>query len=76
MAAAILAEVFRVGGCKERALVMVKPPGHPRRTGILEIDDGVLVAVKQPVLEWLPRPVRHPREVELRAGLMRSRKKR
>src|SRR6266850_691882 len=31
---------------EERALMMIKPPGQPRRRAVLEIDDGVIVAVK------------------------------
>ena len=69
VAAAILAEILRVGGSQERALVMVKPPGHARRTRIFEIDDGIFIAVKQAVLERLPRLVSHPREMKLRVGL-------
>jgi hypothetical protein len=69
LAAAIPAKVFRIGGRQERALVMVKPPGHARRTRIFEIDNGVFIAVKQPFLEELPRPVGHPREVKFRTGL-------
>ncbi len=48
---------------------MIEPPGHPRRTGILEIDNGVLIAVEQPVRELLPGLMRHARKLELRAGV-------
>ena len=47
VAAAVLAEILGVGGSKERALVMVKPPGHARRAGIFEIDDGIFIAIKE-----------------------------
>jgi hypothetical protein len=46
VAAAILAEVFRIGGRQEGALVMVKPPSDARRAGILEIDNGIFIAVE------------------------------
>src|SRR5258708_16940498 len=59
--------MFGVGGCKKRALVMVKPPGHAGRTRILKSDDGVLVAIKPSWLERLPSAVRHPRKMEFRA---------
>jgi hypothetical protein len=60
--------MFGVGGRKERTLMMVKPPCQAWRTRVLEIHDGIFVAVKQPLGEWLPRAVRHAGEVELRAG--------
>ena len=69
VAAMVLAEVLRIGGSQERALVMIKPPGHERRTRIFKIDDGILIAVKQAVLERLARAVCHAREMELRMGL-------
>jgi hypothetical protein len=69
VAAAIPVEVFRVGGRQERALVVVKPPRHPRRTRIFKIDDGVLIAVEQRIPEGLPRLMHHPCEMKLRAGL-------
>jgi hypothetical protein len=62
----MLTEIFRVGSIQKRALVMVKPPGHLRRIRILEIDDHVFVAVKQPIFPGLHRAVRHTREVEIR----------
>ena len=40
-----------VGGRKESALVVIEPPGDVGRTGVLEIDDGVLVAVKLLLVE-------------------------
>ena len=43
----ILPEMLGVLGLQKRALVMVEPPGEQRRAGILEIDDGVFVAVEQ-----------------------------
>src|SRR5439155_1636363 len=40
------AELLSVGGRQERALMMIEPPCHLRRTGILEIDDDILIAVE------------------------------
>ena len=50
-AAGIAAEVLLVGGVEEGALVMVEPPGEAGIGGILEIDDGVLVAIEQGGIE-------------------------
>src|ERR1700733_9567095 len=50
---------------QERALMMIEPPRQPRRARILEINNRVLVAVENIVLEWLRRPVRHPRITKL-----------
>ena len=44
--ALILLEMGGIGRRKKRAFVVIEPPGDFGRTGILEIDDGVLVAVK------------------------------
>ena len=41
-----LAEMLGVFGRQERALMMIEPPGEPRVGGVLEIDNGVLVAVE------------------------------
>jgi hypothetical protein len=38
------AVVFLILGGEESAEVMVEPPGNPWRGGVLEVDDGVLVA--------------------------------
>ena len=65
----MLAEILRVGRVQKRALVMVKPPGHFRRIRILEIDDYVLVSVKQAIFPGLHRAVRHAREVEIRVSV-------
>src|SRR5260221_4663595 len=66
VSAAIVPEMFSVGGRKKSALVMVKPPGHARRAGIFKIDDGVFVAIKQSRLERLPCAVRHPPKMQFR----------
>jgi hypothetical protein len=44
--ALVLLEVLGVGGGKKCALVVIKPPGNLGGAGVLEINDGVLVAVK------------------------------
>src|SRR5665213_93811 len=52
--------------CEKGALVMIEPPGKQRRARILEIHNGVLVAVEHPVFEWLGRLVGHARIKKLR----------
>ena len=37
-------EVLTVFGCEEGALMVIEPPGEPGGGGVLEVDDGVLVA--------------------------------
>ncbi len=49
--ALILLEVGGIGGRKKSAFVVIEPPGDFGRTGILEIDDGILVAVKLLLVE-------------------------
>ena len=49
--ALILLEVGGIGGRKKRAFVVIEPPGDFGRTGILEIDDGILVAVELLLVE-------------------------
>ena len=44
--ALVALEMGGIGRREKRALVMVKPPGNFGRTGVLEIDDGVFVAVE------------------------------
>src|SRR5271168_5465123 len=65
----VLAEMFGVGGRQKGALMMIEPPGEPRRAGILEIDDGVFVAIKCAVLERLRSLVGHPGIEELGCGI-------
>jgi hypothetical protein len=64
VAAAILVKVLGVLGTQERALMMIEPPGEPRVGRILEIHDGIYIAVKETVPEQLGGPVRKPREFE------------
>ena len=54
-----------VFGAQERALMMVEPPGEPRVGGVLEVDDGILVAIEKMVVENLRRGVRHTREFKI-----------
>ena len=49
--ALVLLEVLGVRGREKCALVMIEPPGDLGRTGVLEIDDGVLVAVELLLVE-------------------------
>ena len=49
--ALILLEVGGIGGGKKSAFVVIEPPGDFGRTGILEIDDGILVAVELVLVE-------------------------
>ena len=58
-AASVVPEVLGVLGRQEGALMMIEPPGQARIVGVLEIDDGVLVAVEQAVFEELRRLVGH-----------------
>ena len=47
--------MFGVLRREERALMVVEPPGHLGAGAILEIDNGVLVAVEQAFVEQLRR---------------------
>src|SRR5271155_5131851 len=44
--ALVALKVGRVGRREKRTFVMVEPPGDLGRTGVLEIDDGIFVAVE------------------------------
>ena len=44
--ALVLLEVFSVRRSQKCALVMIEPPGDIRGTGVLEIDDRILVTVE------------------------------
>jgi len=55
--------------------VVVEPPRETRIARILEIHNGVLVAVEQRRIEGLGRPVRHPRVTKLRVRVNRARDK-
>ena len=66
VAAGVALEVLLIGGVEERALVVIEPPGEARVAGVLEIDDGVLVAIEQRGVERLRRGVGHARIAEYR----------
>src|ERR1700757_4231810 len=48
---------------------MIEPPGDFWRIGIFEIDDGVFVAVKQPLFPGVLGLVGHAAEVEFGLGI-------
>src|ERR1700734_1652695 len=56
----VAAKMLGILGSEKRALMVVEPPGEQRRTGVLEIHDGVFVAVENAILEWLGSFMRHP----------------
>jgi hypothetical protein len=51
--------MLRVGGRQKRALMMIEPPGHPRRAGIFEIHDRVFIAIKKTFGERLRGAMSH-----------------
>src|SRR5580704_8791918 len=57
-------KISRILRRKKRALMMIKPPSQPRRTRILEIHDGILVAIKHPILKRLRSLMRHPHKMK------------
>src|SRR5580692_894810 len=67
--AGMTAELLGVSGREKRTLMVVEPPGHFRRVGVLEIDDGVFVAVKKAGRPWLRSTMGHTGEAELRGGI-------
>jgi hypothetical protein len=69
MAAAVLAKMLGIGWSEKCALMMVKPPGDARRARIFEIDNDVLIAVKQGFRKRVACLVSHSREVKFRARL-------
>ena len=54
------------------ALMMIEPPCQLFVVRVLEIDDGVLVAVEQAVFENLAGPMGHAGIVEPRIGMKRA----
>jgi hypothetical protein len=54
---------------KERALVMIEPPGYFRRIRIFEIDNDVFVAVKEAGLPWRHSAMGHARKMKFRGGV-------
>src|SRR5690349_3260628 len=56
-------------GFEERTLMMVEPPGEPKGIRILEIHDGIFVAVEDAVFERLRGLVRHAGETKVRVRM-------
>src|SRR4051812_22191503 len=61
VAQAIVLRIFRR---EKSALMMVKPPGDLGRSGILEVDDGVLVAIEIRFIEERACAMHQPCELE------------
>jgi hypothetical protein len=57
--------VLRIFWREKSALVMVKPPGNLRGSGILEIDNGVLVAIKIGLIKERARAMHKSGELEV-----------
>jgi hypothetical protein len=55
--ALILFEVGRILGREKSTQMMVKPPGNPGRAGVLEVHDGIFVAIKLLLIEQRPGAV-------------------
>src|SRR6516164_1720010 len=55
--------------CEECALVVVKPPRQAFGAAILEVDDGVLVAVKHGFVKELAGAVHQPQVMDLRSRI-------
>ena len=71
--ALVLLEVGGVGGSQECALVMIEPPGDFGRAGILEVDDGVFVAIELLFIEQCAGAMQQAGEDESASPRMRSR---
>ena len=65
----IVAELLRILRRQERALVVIEPPGQLRGARILEIHDGVFIAVKRSIFERMRRLVGHARVVKIGVGI-------
>jgi hypothetical protein len=57
-AAPVRSEVGFIRAAQKRALVMIEPPREARIAGILEVDNGIFVAVKLHVQKELARAMR------------------
>jgi hypothetical protein len=62
-------EVLFVLGSQEGRLVMIKPPRQFVGRRILEVHDGVLIAVKQPLIEKISRPMQQSCIADFRFGM-------
>ena len=67
VAAMVVPEMLGVFRAQKRALVMIEPPGEPRIGRILEIDDGIHIAIEKPVFKELGRFVGQAGEFKLGA---------
>src|ERR1700683_3138409 len=63
--ALVALEVSGVGRGEKRALVMVEPPCDLGRTGVLEVDDGIFVAVEMGFVKERSGTMQQAREDEL-----------
>src|ERR1019366_7142884 len=63
--ALLLIKMGGIGGGKKSAFVVIEPPGDVGRTGILEIDDGILVAVELFLVEQSARAMQQAGVYEL-----------
>jgi Na+-translocating ferredoxin:NAD+ oxidoreductase RnfE subunit len=61
-----LAVMLRIFRSEKGALMMVKPPGYFRRSGIFEVHDSVLVAVKIGFIKESARAMDQAGELKLR----------
>src|SRR5271165_543288 len=66
--ALIALEVCSVVGRKKCALVMVEPPCDLRRTGVLEVDDGIFVTVELGFVKQRPGAMQQAGEDEVGVG--------
>src|SRR5215469_2673209 len=63
--ALVLLKMRRILRRQESALVVIEPPGDFGRTGVLEIDDGVFVAVKLPLVKESAGAMQQSGELEI-----------
>src|SRR5437763_1337297 len=61
--------MFRILRAEKSALVVIEPPRQTRIATVLEVHDGVLIAVKKRGVELLGSRMSHPRIPELRIGV-------
>src|ERR1700732_2859068 len=68
-AGAVATKMLGVLRRQKCTLMMVKPPSKQRRTGILEIHNGIFVSVKNPILKRMRGLMGHSRIKNLRVGM-------
>lgn len=64
-------ELLGIRRREKRALMVIEPPGDFRRVRVLEIDDGVFVAIEEAGSPRLGSTMGHTGEAELRGGIKR-----